>query len=81
MIRSTLAALAAVMTLSVAAAQQPAASAAAQAQQGPGELIEEKAQMMLDELNKNRAAYKKDPAKVRGATLIEPPVETGGGVK
>ena len=45
MIRSTLAALAAVMTLSVAAAQQPAASAAAQAQQGPGELIEEKAQL------------------------------------
>jgi len=65
MMRSTFAALAAVMTLSVAAAQQPAASAAVQAQQGPGELIEEKAQQMLDELNKNRVAYKKDPAKVR----------------
>lgn len=66
MMRSTLAALAAVMTLSVAAAQQPAADAAAvEAQQGPGELIEEKAQEMLDELNRNRVAYKKDPAKVR----------------
>ena len=66
MMRSTLAALAAVMTLSVAAAQQPAADAAAvEAQQGPGELIEEKAQEMLDELNMNRVAYKKDPAKVR----------------
>lgn len=65
MIRSILAALAATMTLSVAAGEQPDAAAAAQAQQGPGELIEEKAQQMLDELNKNRAAYKKDPAKVR----------------
>jgi phospholipid transport system substrate-binding protein len=66
MIRSTLAALAAVMTLSVALAEQPSTAAGAQAQLGPGELIEEKAQEMLDELSKNRATYKKDPAKVRG---------------
>jgi phospholipid transport system substrate-binding protein len=73
MMRSTLAALAAILTVGLAAAQQPggaaaqkpAAGAATQTQPGPGELIEEKAQEMLDELNKNRVAYKKDPARVR----------------
>lgn len=65
MMRSTLAALAAVVTMGLAAAQQPGGGTAAQTQEGPGELIEEKAQEMLDELSKNRAAYKKDPAKVR----------------
>jgi phospholipid transport system substrate-binding protein len=64
MMRSTLAALAAILTLGTAAAQQPSA-APAPAATGPGELIEAKAQEMLDELSKNRAAYKKDPSKVR----------------
>jgi phospholipid transport system substrate-binding protein len=64
MMRSTLAALAAILMLGTAAAQQTPAAAAADAT-GPGELIEAKAQEMLDELSKNRAAYKKEPAKVR----------------
>ena len=73
MMRSILAALAATMTVGLAAAQRtgdpapqkPATGTAAQTQEGPGELIEAKAQEMLDELNRNRAAYKKDPARVR----------------
>ncbi|HKZ73248.1 MAG TPA: ABC transporter substrate-binding protein [Steroidobacteraceae bacterium] len=44
---------------------QQSAAAGQAAEPGPAELIEESAQEMLDELEKNRAEYRKDPAKVR----------------
>jgi phospholipid transport system substrate-binding protein len=68
MMRFTLASIAAALVLGSAAAQeQPAEerSAAAPRALAPGELIEQSAQKMLDELNANRAEYRKNPAKVR----------------
>lgn len=43
----------------------PATQRAAATERGPAELIEESAQEMLTELEKNRAEYRKNPAKVR----------------
>lgn len=63
MMRLTMAMLVATLTFGTAAAQQ--AGTAATSALGPQELIEQTAQKMLDELEANRAEYKKDPAKIR----------------
>jgi phospholipid transport system substrate-binding protein len=66
MMRSTLLTLALLFGAGTALAQnEPAATQGSSGQLGPKELIEQTAQKMLDELDKNRAAYRKDPAKVR----------------
>ncbi|MGH8287023.1 MAG: MlaC/ttg2D family ABC transporter substrate-binding protein [Steroidobacteraceae bacterium] len=63
MMRLTMAMLVATLAFGTAAAQQT--GTAATSALGPQELIEQTAQKMLDELEANRAEYKKDPAKIR----------------
>src|ERR1700675_4810026 len=59
-----LAALAAMMAGGAYAAETPAAPTAAPSTLGPQELVENSAKRMLQELDKNRAMYKNDPAKL-----------------
>ena len=60
-----LAAWAAIMAGGAYAAEaQPAAPTAAPSTLGPQELVENSAKRMLQELDKNRAMYQKDPAKL-----------------
>ncbi|MGQ0833704.1 MAG: MlaC/ttg2D family ABC transporter substrate-binding protein [Gammaproteobacteria bacterium] len=63
MMRLTMAMLVATLAFGTAAAQQT--GTAATSTLGPQELIEQTAQKMLDELEANRAEYKKDPARIR----------------
>jgi phospholipid transport system substrate-binding protein len=63
MMRLTMATIAAVLAFGTAVAQEK--TDAAPATLGPTELIQQSAQKMLDELNTNRADYRKNPAKVR----------------
>lgn len=63
MMRLTMAMLVATLAFGTVAAQQT--GTAATSTLAPQELIEQTAQKMLDELEANRAAYKKDPAKIR----------------
>jgi phospholipid transport system substrate-binding protein len=52
------------LTSTMALAQAPAAPAAAAAAEGPTEVVQTAAQGMLSALDKDRDAYRKDPAKV-----------------
>ena len=65
MIRITILAWAAIMAGGAYAAEAPpAAPTAAPSTLGPQELVENSAKRMLQELDKNRAMYQKDPAKL-----------------
>jgi phospholipid transport system substrate-binding protein len=71
---SFLAALSLVFVHAAGAADTPAAASAA----GPQQLVENSAKRMLDELDKNRATYAKDPAKLDAlvANVLLPSFDT-----